>query len=71
MEREVGGKREREEKWREEERKDESESAEIIVHQRCAHESPVGIRAHPLFVAYQLKLVLLITRRRCGARDAC
>jgi len=40
------------EKEREEERgKDKRESAEIIVHQRSAHRSLVGIRAHPLFVA--------------------
>lgn len=48
MEREIG---EESETDREGRRKDESESAEIIVHQRSAHESPVGIHAHPLFVA--------------------
>lgn len=46
-------KREREIEGRrvEERGKDKRESAEIIVHQRSAHRSLVGIRAHPLFVA--------------------
>lgn len=43
--------REREKERGEERGKDKRESAEIIVHQRSAHRSLVGIRAHPLFVA--------------------